>query len=68
MNSVPELRNETLNLIDDFILDHIDDFTNDELYWIIDQLELLSKTFYRKFKPLIDEDIDALVEDIEDEE
>ena len=32
-----ELRNETLNLIDDFILDHIDDFTNEELYWIINE-------------------------------
>ena len=42
-----ELRNETLNLIDDFILDHINDFTNEELYWIINELESLSNTFYK---------------------
>ena len=63
----PDLRNETLDLIDSFILDHIDDFTNEELYWIIDQLESLSRTFYKKFKPLIDEDIEALIEEIEEE-
>lgn len=65
--SVPDLRNETLNLIDDFILDHIDDFTHDELFWIIEELEELSKAFYRKFKPLIDEDIEALIEEIDEE-
>ena len=67
MYSIPELRNETLNLIDDFILDHINDFTNEELHWIINELESLSNTFYKKFKPLIDEDIEALIEDIEEE-
>lgn len=65
--SVPDLRNETLNLIDDFILDHIEDFTHDELFWIIEELEKLSKAFYRKFKPLIDEDIEALIEEIDEE-
>ena len=65
--SVPDLRNETLNLIDDFILDHIEDFTHDELFWIIEELEELSKAFYRKFKPLIDEDIEALIEEIDEE-
>jgi hypothetical protein len=65
--SVPDLRNETLNLIDDFILDHIEDFTHDELFWIIEELEELSKAFYRKFKPLIDEDIEALIEEIDGE-
>jgi hypothetical protein len=66
--SLPDLRNETLNLIDDFILDHIDDFTHDELFWIIAELESLSNTFYKKFKPLIDDDIEALIEEIEGEE
>lgn len=65
--SVPDLRNETLNLIDDFILDHIEDFTHDELFWIIEELEELSKAFYKKFKPLIDEDIEALIEEIDGE-
>jgi hypothetical protein len=68
MQSVPDLRNETLNLIDDFILDHIDDFTHEELFWIIEQLESLSNTFYKKFKPLIDDDIESLIEEIEGEE
>lgn len=67
MQSVPDLRNETLNLIDDFILDHIDDFSHEELFWIIDQLEILSKTFYKKFKVLIDEDIEDLAEELEDD-
>jgi hypothetical protein len=34
-----DLRNETLNLVDDFILDHIDDFSEEELYWIIEEVE-----------------------------
>jgi hypothetical protein len=68
MQSVPDIRNQTLNLIDDFILDHIDDFTNEELHWIIDELEDLSKTFYKKFKPIIDDDIEALIEEMEGEE
>jgi len=66
--SVPDLRNETLNLLDEFILDHIDDFTYDELFWISVQLEKTSREFYKKFKPLIDEDIEALIEEIEEQE
>ncbi len=65
---IPDLRNETLDLIDSFILDHINDFSNEELYWIIDELEGLSKSFYKKFKPLIDQDLEDLAEEIEDEE
>ncbi len=48
MQSVPDLRNETLNLIDDFILDHIEDFSHEELIWIIEELEQLAKSFYKK--------------------
>ena len=68
MQSVPDLRNETLNLIDDFILDHIDDFTHDELFWIIEALEDLSKSFYKKFKEMIDQDIEDLADEIEGED
>ncbi len=63
-----DLRNETLNLVDDFILDHIDDFTEEELYWIIEEVEKLSRSFYRKFKDLIDDDIEALADEIEEED
>jgi|694.fasta_scaffold09674_16 hypothetical protein len=63
-----DLRNETLNLVDDFILDHIDDFSEEELYWIIEEVEKLSRSFYRKFKDLIDEDIEALADEIEEED
>jgi hypothetical protein len=63
-----DLRNETLNLVDDFILDHIDDFSEEELYWIIEEIEKLSKSFYRKFKDLIDEDIESLADEIEGED
>jgi hypothetical protein len=63
-----DLRNETLNLVDDFILDHIDDFSEEELYWIIEEVEKLSKSFYRKFKNLIDDDIEALADEIEGED
>jgi hypothetical protein len=68
MQSVPDLRNETLSLLDGFILDHIEDFSHEELIWIIEELEQLSRSFYKKFKPLIDEDIEALLEEIEGEE
>jgi hypothetical protein len=68
MQSVPDLRNETLFLLDSFILDHIEDFSHEELIWIIEELEQLSRSFYKKFKPLIDEDIEALLEEIEGEE
>lgn len=65
------LNNETLNLIDDFILDHLEDFTPGQMYWIMDQIEDLSKRFYSKFKTMIDEDMadfaDYLGEDEEDE-
>ena len=67
MQSVPDLRNETLNLIDDFILDHIDDFSQDELIWIIEELESLSKSFYKKFKAMIDEDLEDLAEELDDD-
>jgi len=63
-----DLRNETLNLVDDFILDHIDDFSEEELYWIIEEVEKLSRSFYRKFKELIDDDIEALADEIEGED
>jgi len=63
-----DLRNETLNLVDDFILDHIDDFSEEELYWIIEEVEKLSKSFYRKFKDLIDDDIETLADEIEGED
>ena len=63
-----DLRNETLNLVDDFILDHIDDFSEEELYWIIEEVEKLSKSFYRKFKDLIDEDIESLADEVEGED
>jgi hypothetical protein len=63
-----DLRNETLNLVDDFILDHIDDFSEEELYWIIEEVEKLSRSFYRKFKDLIDDDIEALADEIEEED
>ena len=63
-----DLRNETLNLVDDFILDHIDDFSEEELYWIIEEVEKLSKSFYRKFKDLIDEDLESLADEIEGED
>lgn len=63
-----DLRNETLNLVDDFILDHIDDFSEEELYWIIEEVEKLSKSFYRKFKNLIDDDIESLADEIEGED
>jgi hypothetical protein len=63
-----DLRNETLNLVDDFILDHIDDFSEEELYWIIEEVEKLSRSFYRKFKDLIDDDIEALADEIEGED
>jgi len=63
-----DLRNETLNLVDDFILDHIDDFSEEELYWIIEEVEKLSRSFYRKFKNLIDDDIEALADEIEGED
>lgn len=68
MQSVPDLRNETLNLIDDFILDHIDDFSQSEMIWIIDELEGMSTRFYEKFKAWIDDDIEDLLEEIEGEE
>ncbi len=68
MQSVPDLRNETLYLLDSFILDHIEDFSHEELIWIIEELEQLSRSFYKKFKPLIDEDIEALLDEIEGEE
>lgn len=67
MQSVPDLRNETLNLIDDFILDHIDDFSHEELIWIIEELEQLAKSFYKKFKVMIDEDIEELAEELDDD-
>lgn len=67
MQSVPDLRNETLNLIDDFILDHIDDFSQEELIWIIEELESLAKSFYKKFKVLIDEDLEELAEELDDD-
>jgi hypothetical protein len=63
-----DLRNETLNLVDDFILDHIDDFSEEELYWIIEEVEKLSRSFYKKFKDLIDDDIEALADEIEGED
>jgi len=63
-----DLRNETLNLVDDFILDHINDFSEEELYWIIEEVEKLSKSFYKKFKDLIDDDIEALADEIEEED
>ena len=63
-----DLRNETLILVDDFILDHIDDFSEEELYWIIEEVEKLSKSFYIKFKDLIDEDIESLADEIEGED
>ena len=63
-----DLRNETLNLVDDFILDHIDGFSREELYWIIEEVEKLSKSFYIKFKDLIDEDIESLADEIEGED
>jgi len=63
-----DLRNETLNLVDDFILDHIDDFSEEELYWIIEEVEKLSRSFYRKFKDLIDDDIETLADEIEGED
>lgn len=62
------LNNETLNLIDDFILDHMDDFTPGQMYWIMDQIEDLSKNFYGKFKTMIDEDITDFAEYLGDEE
>ena len=71
MQSVPDnnqiliLNNETLNLIDDFILDHIDDFTHDELFWIMDALEGLSKSFYKKFREMIDQDIEDFADELE---
>jgi hypothetical protein len=68
MQSVPDLRNETLNLIDDFILDHIDDFSQGEMIWIIDELEGMSTRFYEKFKAWIDDDIEDLLEEIEGKE
>jgi hypothetical protein len=68
MQSVPDLRNETLNLIDDFILDHIEDFSQGEMIWIIDELEGMSTRFYEKFKAWIDDDIEDLLEEIEGEE
>lgn len=68
MQSVPDLRNETLNLIDDFILDHIDDFSQDELIWIIEELESLAKSFYKKFKVMIDEDLEDLAEELDDDD
>jgi hypothetical protein len=67
MQSVPDLRNETLNLIDDFILDHIDDFTQGEMIWIIDELETMSTRFYEKFKAWIDDDIEDLLEELDEE-
>ncbi len=67
MQSVPDLRNETLNLIDDFILDHIDDFSHEELIWIIEELDQLAKSFYKKFKVMIDEDIEELAEELDDD-
>lgn len=67
MQSVPDLRNETLNLIDDFILDHINDFSQDELIWIIEELESLAKSFYKKFKVMIDEDLEELAEELDDD-
>jgi hypothetical protein len=45
-----DLRNETLNLVDDFILDHIDDFSEEELYWIIEEVEKLSRRMRLKRK------------------
>lgn len=72
--SVPEnsevviLNNETLNLIDDFILDHMDDFTPGQMYWIMDQIEDLSKKFYGKFKVMIDEDMADFADYLGDEE
>ncbi len=68
MQSVPDLRNETLNLIDDFILDHIEDFSHEELIWIIEELEQLAKSFYKKFKVMIDEDIEELAEELDDDD
>jgi hypothetical protein len=65
--SVPDLRNETLNLIDDFILDHIDDFTQGEMIWIIDELEEMSTRFYEKFKAWIDDDIEDLLDELDEE-
>lgn len=67
MQSVPDLRNETLNLIDDFILDHIDDFTQGEMIWIIDELEEMSTRFYEKFKAWIDDDIEDLLDELDEE-
>ena len=66
MQSVPDLRNETLNLIDDFILDHIEDFSQGEMIWIIDELEDMANRFYEKFKAWIDDDIEDLMEEIEE--
>lgn len=68
MQSVPDIRNETLNLIDDFILDHIEDFSQNELIWIVDELEDMANRFYEKFQPLIDEDLEELFDEIEGEE
>lgn len=65
--SVPDLRNETLNLIDDFILDHIDDFSQGEMIWIIDELEEMSTRFYEKFKAWIDDDIEDLLDELDEE-
>ena len=67
MQSVPDLRNQTLELLDNFILDHIDDFTYDELNWIIDSLEETAKSFYRKFKTIIDQDIEDMMEELDDD-
>ncbi len=65
--SVPDLRNETLNLIDDFILDHIDDFSQNEMIWIINELEEMSTRFYEKFKAWIDDDIEDLLDELDEE-
>ena len=67
MQSVPDLRNETLNLIDDFILDHIDDFSQNEMIWIINELEEMSTRFYEKFKAWIDDDIEDLLDELDEE-
>lgn len=68
MQSVPDIRNETLALLDEFILDHIDDFTKGQMIWILDELEDMASRFYDKFKPLIDEDIADMLDEMEEEE
>lgn len=51
-----KLNNEMLNLIDDFIIDHAEEFTANDIRWIMDQLDYVGNKFYEKFQDVIDED------------